>query len=311
MIFFWKQTMTSIPTIRSSKHGFSLVELLVVIAIIAVLIGLLLPAVQKVRAAAARISCGNNLRQIGLALTMHHDTFKVFPSNGGWDNLQKIPDSTGMLFSPQTYDKPLNQTYTWGAGDPTKSPRDQLGSWAYPILPNMEQEPAYRSRDYSAVVRSYICPARRMPVQIEVIAEDAVGKYWGGGLKWAKIDYACNLQAFDNRPTCYPIAHFTDGLANSILIGEKAFDPVINTLETWHWDEPYALGGSKGSSRGGIGLVPARPGVPYKENWGSAHPSGVQFVFGDGSVRLISFDTDTKVLLALLTPDGGEAVSSP
>ncbi len=295
---------------RRCRSAFTLVELVVVIAIVAVLIGLLLPAVAKVRSASDNVTCSNNLRQIGVALTQFHDQNRVFPSNGGWDGKQQIPSITGDLFTPSTFDYTTNQLYKFGVGQPNVKAQEQTGSWGYAILPYMDQESLYLQPLWDVGVPSYVCPARRSPVATPVVDEDAWGIYKAGGFEWARTDYGVNLGAFSPRPKCYSTERFTDGLSTTVLVGERAYDAAVQA-KSWYFDESFYVGSSKGTSRGAPGLSPDGRGINYKDNWGSAHIIGVYFLFGDSSVRLQSFETDVDTMIALLTPDGEEVVSAP
>lgn len=300
---------------RPARPAFTLLELLVVIAISAVLMGLLLPAVQKVREAASRISCANNLHQIGLALQMHNDTYAVLPNNGG-DVGQTILSASRQPTRVWTTDFTTGQTYYWGVGDPTKPPQYQPGSYLFSILPFLEQQNMFQNRAWTVPVKEYICPSRRLPLAYSVVDQDAYGAYNGGGWTWGKTDYAGNAylmagvvvsQSMQQR-TNLSLLNVTDGTSQTILVGEKAVDPVVNTPTTWYWDEPFFLGGSAGTARLGIQVMQDARGNNYKGNWGTAHTGRAQFVFVDASVHLLSYSVSWGVTSALLTPNGGEVI---
>jgi len=290
------------------KRAFTLLELLVVLAIIALLIGMLLPAVQKVRATANRIRCGNNLKQVGLALHHVHDTWEILPSNGGYDGSQQIQDVNGNWITVTTVDY-VSGSWPWGVGDPNRSPHDQTGSWAYAMLPFIEQDNAHRTRAWKTALPIYFCPQRRRP-QAQVANDDDRAKYLGGGWAWAKIDYAGNARLFQRRPLCQNFAVIGDGMSNTILAGEKAVDLNYAMSGSWYWDEPYFLGGSDSTARKGTKMVRDAKGtfLEIRENWGSGHSSGVNFLMADGSVRIINYSVTPSRLLGYLTPAGGEVV---
>ncbi len=294
----------------SRRSGMTLIELLVVIAIIAVLIGLLLPAVQQVREAANRMACANNLKQIGLAFQMHHDQHNTFPGNGGWDGSQSILSTTGAPTYVYTQDAVVDHPFYWGVGDPNRTGADQTGSWAFALLPYLEQQNLSNARAWVDPVKIYVCPSRRQAVALPA-QNDAHASYSGGGWKWGKIDYAANVFLCPNRGLpLVSMAAITDGTSHTLLAGEKAIDPALFPTGSWYWDEPFFLGGSDSTSRKGAGLLRDGPGdyAAARENWGSPHPAGANFLFADGSVHLIAYGTSAQTIGALMTPAGGEAV---
>ena len=294
---------------RVRQSGFTLIELLVVIAIIAILIGLLLPAVQKAREAAARAKCTNHLKQIGLAFHLHHDAYQVFPSNGGWDGKQSILGANGAPTQPYTWDAAAPAPFYWGAGQTGLGPQAQTGSWAYALLPYLEQQNLFQALVWGTPLEVYVCPVRRTTIAYPV-QNDTYGTYNGGGWAWGKTDYAVNQRMVPQRPSCLMIATATDGTSFTILAGEKSMSPTYYQAGGWFWDEPFMLGGSDSTSRKGTVLQADSTSLDqlltFRENWGSAHPGAAAFLFVDGSVRRVPYSVDPTAFAAALTPAGGE-----
>ncbi len=304
---------------HTQRRGVTLIEILVVFGIVLVLMGLLLPAIQKARAAACNAQCKQNLAQIGQALYGVHADFQAFPSSGGYD-----PQKDTSVGWTMTFDDADTFWHADQAGlarklaqvasidlafpNPDLGPPEQKGSWSYTILPYLGQEDAFRKLAYGAPQPQYACPARSDGMPRSCPIDDPINLgivYRTQGINpWSGIDYNVNgllIQCWPNRRA--RLSEITDGAGSTILASEKSLDPRNYATGTWYWNEPAFVGCN---ARTGTSIYRDQVNVPFPNNWGSAHSAGANFLFCDMSCRTLTYGLSSSIVEALLTPRAGD-----
>jgi prepilin-type N-terminal cleavage/methylation domain-containing protein len=323
---------------KRRRSGFTLIELLVVIAIIAVLIGLLLPAVQKVREAAARISCTNNMRQLGLAC-QHYAV----------DHNNKVPPVSGCTFSM--------------AMMPSNSMPGSDGTIFYWLLPYIEQDNVFSAHsnlfpgDYYAyaevgtpaasvdaaylpsgfivqqIMKVYLCPSDSTSEPTVVVPSAGAGN-------WAVTSYAVNNAAFTLATPSAPLGTvmqgtslklpqaFKDGVSNTIFFGEK-YANCNGVYNLWGWGGMASMVLPTDTNMPifaptGTGLGVAPPATPTFATFQSnpipgncnplyaqtSHPGGMVVCMGDGSARTVSPSITAATWTAALTPANNDVLGA-
>jgi prepilin-type N-terminal cleavage/methylation domain-containing protein len=322
---------------RTIRRGFTLIELLVVIAIIAVLIGLLLSAVQKVREAANRITCSNNLKQLGLAAQHYHDTQQHFPPGIGY----YPPASNGVFGTYYFHLLPhLEQRALFNAA---------LGSVAFPapVGPTVVYYPG-NNNVYSQRVAVFLCPSDPSVGSDGVVTVDGVPFgatcYGPNSVVFARNDFTTNPPTSIDPQGKTRLADVTDGTTNTLFYAEKyarcsnTFMPpqyrdggtawAYCTAPAFPWQQqPMNLPGKAFQSGFAIPALASRgapnalgPGSKFQHQpsptncdptrTATAHPGGIQVGLADGSVRTLSPNLSGTTWWAAVTPSGGEVLGS-
>ncbi len=294
------------------RRGFTLIELLVVIAIIAILVALLLPAVQQVREAARKSQCQDHLHNMGIALMNYEGTHKIFPpGRQGCDGITNGPcavggprDRNGMsgfvLILPQLEMKNLHDQFNF-----EDAPYNQESTW-----------PANNKEGIEARPEIYVCPSdHSKPVVVTSGLNAATGSYaFMHGTLGPSNGISVTMKIDNTGMFMYKVAYRlrdnVDGTSNTIYVGEVTQTHTAESRNLWTQASRHASGlrtaENPPNTKPGQGITTSPGSVPLNGAFSSMHPGGCQFVFGDGKVGFLSENISLQVYRALATRDRGE-----
>jgi prepilin-type N-terminal cleavage/methylation domain-containing protein len=284
-----------------ARRAFTLIELLVVIAIIAILIGLLVPAVQKVREAAARLKCSNNLKQIALAMHDFHDTSGTLPwgrSKGSLDS-----PSWAVIILPYVEQQNVYNRFTDPNINGTTYPMIVRGEQPKVTTHNLIRGQWVATGVMQTPIPVFSCPSR--PANRVVREQDGNSVTEGIASDYG-VNYGSGTSAAENDDgafnfSCGPCGQgqsllaLTDGTSNTLLVGEKhvtatgagKFDAATGADQDFsiYSSQPGKWAYVTGRKAGSNFPLALGPTTPYANQFGSWHTGVVMFAFGDGSVR--------------------------